>query len=87
MIMGAGVDMIIADPFDEDLMEFIRIVEERDDTTELGKALIKMHDRIAGMEDPQPEDFDMEDPDQQAVWKTVQVLQNNVIYTDSYLRL
>jgi uncharacterized protein (DUF2236 family) len=79
--------MIIADPFDEDLMEFIRIVEERDDATQLGKALIKLHDRVAAMEDPQPEDFDADDPDQQAVWKTVQVLQNNVIYTDSYLRL
>jgi 5-methyltetrahydrofolate corrinoid/iron sulfur protein methyltransferase len=87
MIMGAGVDMIIADPFDEELMEFIRIVEERDDATQLGKALIKMHDRIAAMEDPQPEDFDLDDPEQEEVWKTVQVLQNNVIYTDSYLRL
>ena len=87
MIMGAGIDMIIADPFDEDLMEFIRIVEERDDSTSLGKSLLKLHDRIAMMEEPQAEDFDMADPDQEAIWKTVQVLQNDIIYTDSYLRL
>jgi hypothetical protein len=79
--------MIIADPFDEDLMEFIRIIEERDDSTALNQSLIKLHDRIAMMEDPQPEDFDLDDPEQEAIWKTVQVLQNEIIYTDSYLRL
>jgi len=30
---------------------------------------------------------DMSDPQQVEVWKTVQVLLNKVIYTDSYLRL
>jgi hypothetical protein len=29
----------------------------------------------------------MKDPEQIAIWKTVQVLLNKVIYTDSYLRL
>ncbi len=87
MIMGAGIDMIIADPFDEDLMDFIRIVEERDDSTPLGACLVKLHDRIAAMEEPEATDFDLDDPEQEAIWKTVQVLENNVIYTDSYLRL
>jgi 5-methyltetrahydrofolate corrinoid/iron sulfur protein methyltransferase len=87
MIMGVGIDIIIADPFDEDLMSFIRIVEERDDSTGLGKALIKLHDRIEAMEEPSPEDFDLDDPEQDAVWKTAQILVNKVIYADSYLRL
>ncbi|MGD2146602.1 MAG: dihydropteroate synthase [Anaerolineae bacterium] len=87
MIMGAGIDIIIADPFDEDLMEFIRIIEERDDSTPLGSSLIKLYDRIAGMEDPNPDDFDLDDPEQADVWKTAQILVNKVIYTDSYLRL
>jgi hypothetical protein len=29
----------------------------------------------------------MKDPQQVEIWKTVQVLLNKVIYTDSYLRL
>jgi hypothetical protein len=53
----------------------------------LSESLIKLYDRIAGMEDPQPEDFDLDDPEQEAIWKTVQVLQNDIIYTDSYLRV
>jgi hypothetical protein len=39
------------------------------------------------MEEPQASDFDLSDPDQEAIWKTVQVLMNDIIYTDSYLRL
>jgi hypothetical protein len=34
----------------------------------------------------QPEDVDMDDPEQAAIWKTVQVLLNKVIYTDAYLQ-
>jgi cobalamin-dependent methionine synthase I len=87
MLMGAGVDMVIADPFDKDLMETIRIVEERDESTAMGKLYVTLHDRVEAMEELQPEDVDMNDPDQEAVWKTVQILLNKVIYTDQYLRL
>jgi hypothetical protein len=86
MLMGAGIDMVIADPLDRDLMEWIRIVEERDDSTPLGRLLLKIHDRIAAMEEPQPEDVDFSDPEQVDIWKTVQVLLNKVIYTPSYLK-
>ncbi len=87
MLMGAGIDMVIADPLDKDLMEWIRVVEERDDSTPLNRLILKLHDRVAAMEELQPEDVDMSDPEQVAVWKTVQVLLNKVIYTDAYLKL
>lgn len=87
MLMGAGVDMVIADPFDKTLMEWIRVVEQRDESTALNRLLLKLHDRVAAMEELQPEDVDMSDPQQADIWKTVQVLLNKVIYTDSYLRL
>lgn len=87
MLMGAGLDMIIADPFDADLMEAIRMVEERDEGTALGQLYIKLYDRVMAMEELQPEDVNMDDPAQAEVWKTVQILLNKVIYTDQYLRL
>ncbi len=87
MLMGAGIDMVIADPFDADLMETIRIVEARDESTPLGGLYVKLFDRIEAMDELQPEDVDMDDPAQAEVWKTVQVLLNKVIYADSYLRL
>jgi cobalamin-dependent methionine synthase I len=87
MLMGAGIDMVIADPLDRDLMEWIRVVEERDESTPLNKLLLKLHDRVEAMEDLQPGDVDMSDPQQADIWKTVQILLNKVIYADSYLRL
>jgi len=87
MLMGVDIDMVIADPLDRELMEWIRVVEERDESTPLNKLLLKLHDRVAEMEELQPEDVDMSDPQQVDIWKTVQVLLNKVIYTDSYLRV
>jgi len=87
MLMGASIDMVIADPFDKELMEWIRVVEERDESTSLNKLLLKLHDRVEAMEELQPGDVDMSDPRQADIWKTVQMLLNKVIYTDSYLRV
>lgn len=85
MLMGVGLQMMIADPFDEKLKETIRIIEERDDSAPVGKVYLKIADRIEAMEEPMPEDFDLNDPEQNAIWKTVQILLNKVIYADGYL--
>ncbi len=87
MLMAAGVDYAIADPLDNDLKEFIRIVNQRDDSTSLGKLIVTLYDRTAAMEKLTASDVDMSDPGQADIFKTVQVLYNDVIYTDSYLRV
>jgi 5-methyltetrahydrofolate corrinoid/iron sulfur protein methyltransferase len=86
MLMGAGLQMMIADPLDDGLKETLRMIEERDESTPLARLYIKIHDRVAAMEEPSIEDVDMNDPEQVAIWKTVQILQNKVIYADSYLQ-
>lgn len=86
MLMGAGLQMMIADPLDAELAEAIRIVEERDESTPVGKLYVAIADRVAAMEPPSIDDVDMSDPDQAAVWKTTQILRNEVIYADSYLQ-
>ena len=86
MLMGAGLEMMIADPFDEDQNEVIRVIEERDDTTPVGKLYVAIADRVAAMEEPTIDDVDTSDPVQMEIWKTVQILTNNVIYADSYLQ-
>lgn len=86
MLMGVGLNMMIADPLDEDLKETIRIIEQGDGSTPLGGLYLKIAERIANMEEPTIEDVDMSDPKQVEVWKTVQILLNQVIYADSYLQ-
>lgn len=86
MLMGGGLNMMIADPLDEGLKETINVIEGRDESTAVGRLMIKIHDRIEAMEEPQMEDVDMDDKEQVAIWKTVQILLNKVIYADSYLQ-
>jgi len=86
MLMAAGLDSAIADPLDEELGEYVRIVEERDDSTALGSLLLTLYDKTAAMEELEPSDVDMSDAAQVEVWKTVQILYNKVIYAHSYLR-
>lgn len=86
MLMGSGLQMMIADPFDEKQNEVIRVIEERDDSDPVGKLYLAISDSIAAMEEPSVEDVDMNDPEQVKIWKTVQILLNKVIYAESYLQ-
>jgi len=87
MLMGAGLDAAILDPMDKELMGAIQAVETRDGSTPVKALYLKLFDAVQAGGELQPEDVDMKDPDQADIWKTVQVLLNNVIYADSYLRL
>jgi cobalamin-dependent methionine synthase I len=87
MLMGVGMNTMIADPLDRSLAEFIRIVEKRDESTSLGRLLLALHDAVQAGDELNAAAVDMSDPDQVAIWKTVQILLNKVIYADSYLRV
>jgi 5-methyltetrahydrofolate corrinoid/iron sulfur protein methyltransferase len=87
MLLAAGLDAAIVDPGDSRLREWVRIVEQRDDSTPVGKLLLHLYDATASMEDFDPGVVDMKDPEQAAIFKTVQVLQNKIIYADGYLQV
>ena len=76
----------IADPMDEAQNEVIRIIEARDESTPVGRLLLHLHDSTAAMEEFDAGVVDMSDPDQVAIYKTIRVLKNEMIYADSYLR-
>jgi 5-methyltetrahydrofolate corrinoid/iron sulfur protein methyltransferase len=87
MLMAVGLDAAILDPLDAELLETIRIVEQRDASTPVGALLLKLHDAMAAGAELEVSDVDLNDPAQAEIWKTVQVLLNKIIYTDSYLKL
>ena len=87
MLMAAGLNTMIADPLDAKQNQFIRIVETRDESSALGRLLLALYDATAVGEHLSQETVDFGDPDQVAIWKTVQILLNKVIYADSYLRV
>jgi len=85
MLMGVGLQMMIANPFDADQNNVIRWIENKDTSSALARVYNKIAERTAEAEEPQPEDFDLSDPTQAAIWKTTQILLNKVIYADGYL--
>jgi cobalamin-dependent methionine synthase I len=85
MLMGVGLQMMIANPLDEKQNDVIRWIETKDTSNPLGQVYNKIADRIAASEEPQMEDFDLSDPEQAAIWKTTQILLDKVIYADGYL--
>ena len=87
MLMAAGLDYVIANPLDQEQNEFIRIVARRDDSSGLGRLILTLHDKTAVGDRLAADDADLSDPEQEALLKTAQVLYNQVIYTDSYLRI
>ncbi|HLE29915.1 MAG TPA: dihydropteroate synthase [Anaerolineales bacterium] len=87
MLMAVGLDAAILDPLDQELMEVIRMVEQRDASTPVGALYLKLYAAVAAGEELDPGPADLNDPKQAEIWKTVQILLNKVIYTDSYLRL
>jgi len=85
MLMGVGLQMMIANPLDKEQKEVIHVIETRDVSTPVGRLYLKIADAIAAMEEPSVENVDMSDPEQVAIWKTVQILLNKVIYAEGYL--
>jgi len=87
MLMAAGLDSAIADPLDEAQNEVIRIIVERDTSTPVGQLLVNLYDATAAMEELDPSLVDVGDPEQAAIYKTLRILNNEVIFADSYLRM
>jgi 5-methyltetrahydrofolate--homocysteine methyltransferase len=86
MLMGVGLQMMIADPMDSKLKETIRVIETSDESTPMNRLILKIANRINASEEPSIEDVDLNDPEQVEIWKTIQILLNRVIYADSYLQ-
>jgi 5-methyltetrahydrofolate corrinoid/iron sulfur protein methyltransferase len=87
MLLGAGLDSAIADPCDETLKGWVRIVEQRDQSSALSRLLLALYDASAAMEELDLAKVDMGDPEQVAIYKTYRMLTNAVIYADSYLNV
>jgi 5-methyltetrahydrofolate corrinoid/iron sulfur protein methyltransferase len=85
MLLGAGLDSAIADPFDERQKEWVRIVERRDDTSAVGRLVLALHDATRDMEELDYGLIDQGDQEQVAIYKTYRMLTGAVIYADSYL--
>jgi cobalamin-dependent methionine synthase I len=86
MLLSAGVDALVANSLDPELMEVVRVVREREATTAYDRILLRLHDATSSGVELDIASVDQSDPEQVALYKTVQVLTNKLIYADSYLK-
>ena len=87
MMMGAGLDTVIADPFDADLMEAVRVLEKRDDSTPKGKLYLSIFDAYQSGAEFDPSGVNMNDTELSSIVKTERVLANKTLYAHSYAKL
>ncbi len=87
MMAGAGLDSAIADPLDEKLMEVVKILADRDDSTVKGKLYLNLYDAYQAGEQLDTGAVDMSDPEVSDIAKTIRIMQNETLYAHGYLRL
>jgi 5-methyltetrahydrofolate corrinoid/iron sulfur protein methyltransferase len=85
MLMGAGLDAVVTDPLDAETGAVIRIIEQRDGRTPLSRLILRLRDVTAAEVTLDVSAVDEADPRQVAMYKTVQILTNEVLYADGYL--
>ena len=86
MLHGRRPDSAIADPFDERQNEFIRIVEQRDDSTPLARLVLALYDASAAMEELDAGSWTRATRSRSRSTRPTACSQP-VIYADSYLQL
>lgn len=87
MMMGAGLDSAIVDVLDPELVEAVRIVESRDGSTPKGNFYLSLYDAYAAGGEFDPSSVDASVPEIRDMAKTVQVLENKVLYAHGYLKM
>jgi cobalamin-dependent methionine synthase I len=85
MLMGVGLDAVVADLSDPELQDAIRIVRRRDGNTQAARFLLRVHDSAGAGAEIDPAVVDLKDPELARLYKTWQILQNQVIYADGFL--
>jgi cobalamin-dependent methionine synthase I len=86
MLLAAGVDALVANFLDPDLMDALRVILERDPATAGDRFLLRIFDVTKAEVDIDPAFIDRSDVEQVRLWKTVQILKNELLYADSYLQ-
>lgn len=86
MLLAAGLDALVVNVLDPDLLEAMRVITGRDATTAYDRLLIRLFDVTKAEVSLDSAFVDDSDPEQVNLFKTVQILNNEVLYADSYLK-
>jgi len=85
MMLGAGLDSAIMNSLDGELMETLRIIESGDKSTPKAKLCLDLYNAYAAGEQFDVSTVNREDAALRDIVKTIQILQNQLLYAHSYL--
>ena len=85
IMLGAGLDSAIMNCLDNELMETLRIIDSGDESTPKAKLYLNLYNSYAVGEQFDTGTVDIDNPELRDIARTIQILQNQLLYAHSYL--
>ena len=85
MMLGAGLDSAIMNCLDDELMKTLCVIDSGDESTPEAKLYLDLYNSYVAGEQFDISTVDMGNPDLRDIARTVQILQNQLLYAHSYL--
>lgn len=84
---GCGLDTAIVDSFDSELLRINRLIENKNPEESYDKFYLDVYNMMQSFEDTDSLEYDISDIEQVKIFKTVEILLNKKVYTNSYLEI
>lgn len=84
---GAGLNSVILNAQDEELINIIKVLEQNSPSSEIEHLYISIVNMMKNFSQPEDVIFDKNDTKAQNIIKTVSILMNKNIYSDSYTQI
>ena len=84
MAFGAGLDAVIMDATDTELIRVFRMLENQAPEKEIDSLYLRISEMIANFGELEDIEYDASDIEQEQVIKTCEVILNKKIYSDSF---
>ena len=85
MMLGAGLDSAIMNCLDDELMKILRIIDSGDKSTPESRLYLSLYNSYVIGEQFDISTVDMDNPKLRDIARTIQILQNQLLYAHSYL--
>jgi len=85
MMLGAGLDSALMNSLDRELMETLHIIDSGDKSTPKAMLYLDLYNAYAAGEQFDTSTINKDDPELRDIGRTIQVLQNELLYAHGYL--
>lgn len=87
LAMGCGLDSAIVDPFDKELQQFVKVIETSNASNDKERLVLNLYNMMQTFGELEDITHNSDDIEQQAIYKTAQILLNKNIYAHNYLNI